>query len=76
MLVGLVELLCKGQGGFRRGMDTAHIIFGLVDYINNGFNTKNSFCLAAFADLAKAIDSLDRTRLLKKLTVRNERQFF
>lgn len=48
-------------------MDTAHTFFGLVDYINTGFNLNNSFCLAVFADLAKAFDSIDRTLLLNKL---------
>lgn len=61
------SLFCKNQGGFRRGMDTTHTIYELVDYVNNGFNLKKNFCLAAFADLAKAFDSLDRSLLLKKL---------
>lgn len=42
-------------------------IFELVDYVNKGFNCKEAYCIAAFADLAKAFDSIDRTLLLKKL---------
>lgn len=61
------NLLAVEQGGFRRGLDTTQTIFDLVDYINTGFNQKDTYCLAAFADLAKAFDSLDRSLLIKKL---------
>lgn len=57
------NLFCENQGGFRRGMDTTHTIYELSDYVNTGFNFKNNFCLAAFADLAKAFDSLERSLL-------------
>lgn len=61
------DILCKEQGGLRKGMDTSNTIFELVDYINTGFNLKKGYCIAAFADLAIAFDSIDRTLLLKKL---------
>lgn len=60
-------MLAVEQGGFRRGLDTTNTIFDLVEYINTGFNQKDTYCLAAFADLAKAFDSLDRSLLIKKL---------
>lgn len=63
------NLLCNEQGGFRKGMDTSHTIYDLVNYIYTGFNSDNSQCLAAFTDLAKAFDSLDRMLLLKKLEI-------
>lgn len=61
------NLFCENQGGFRQGMDTTQTIYELSDYINTGFNSKKNFCLAAFADLAKAFDSLERSLLVKKL---------
>lgn len=63
------DLLCIEQGGFRKEMDTSYAIFDLVNYISTGFNSNNLQCLAAFADLAKAFDSIDRKLLLKKLEI-------
>lgn len=63
------NLLCIEQGGFRKSLDTSQTVYDLVNYINTGFDLNNSQCLAAFADLAKAFDSLDRTLLLKKLNM-------
>lgn len=57
-------------------MDTTQTIFELMDYINYGFNSKEPYCLAAFADLAKAFDSLDRHLLLKKLDLYGIRGIF
>lgn len=54
-------------GGFRNGRDTCQTIFNLVDYTYAEFNKNAEYCIAAFSDLAKAFDTMDRTLLLKKL---------
>lgn len=60
-------LLCPEQGGFRKNRNTCQTIFDLVDYVYQGFNNKGEVCVTAFADLAKAFDSIDRNPLLKNM---------
>lgn len=39
----------------------------LVNYVSPGFNEDKTSYIAAFADLSKAFDSVDRGSLLKKM---------
>lgn len=61
------KLLCQEKNWFRRNRDTCQTLFDLVDYIYKGFNNNSEICITAFADLAKAFDSIDRSLLIKKL---------
>lgn len=54
------------QYGFRVNKNISHALFDLNRGLHESINA-NKKCIIVFLDLAKAFDSLDRTKLLKKL---------
>ena len=60
------DLLCGGQGGFRKGHSTTLSVADLTDNIFQNIN-ENRVTLAVFIDLKKAFDTIDHPILIKKL---------
>ena len=56
----------SAQFGFRKEISTANAVQRIVDSMYEAFDDKE-FTVGIFLDLAKAFDSLDRTKLLRKL---------
>ena len=61
------NLLTPYQFGFRDGVSTLDAIHAIVDSLHSSFNV-DKIVIGVFIDLAKAFDSLDRRKLLLKLS--------
>ena len=61
------RLLTDCQYGFRKDVSTLDAMHAVVDSLQTSFNT-NKIIIGVFIDLAKAFDSLDRRKLLLKLS--------
>lgn len=61
------NILCEKQYGFRSGKNIADALFDLMDAINDSLASNNKV-LFVFLDFEKALASIDRSRLLKKIS--------
>ena len=64
--ISMHNLLCKEQGGFRKGFSTISKIADFTDDLFTAIN-ENKLTLAAFIDLRKAFDTVNHNILLQKL---------
>lgn len=60
------NLLCKEQGGFRRGHSTAQSCFDVLYSTYNALN-QNSYTIITYIDFAKAFNVINHSLLIKKL---------
>lgn len=60
------KLICEQQYGFQRGVNTSDALYDFTTFVTNKYGIKKCV-LIIFLDLAKAFDSVDRSKLLTKL---------
>jgi hypothetical protein len=61
------KIICEQQFGFRSGKNITDALYNFVKEIHKSNNNTEKHCLVVFLDLAKAFDSIDRGKLIKKL---------